>query len=185
MTYGGSGYSSCLSRSIGRLSPDRDVKFVSKLVLRTTSFSKKPCWIPLDQLVELKTTTWRVERQNLYPTWFILKGMSSFVRVEERQCLLHGSTIYSIFDLSLGYRQINLRTKDYLDVVLLQCFTWVDLHALWSDQYFRLVRMAYESIFLEYHYKVVVEPIDNILIPSMFEEIHIEHMALVLETCTN
>ena len=45
--------------------------------------------------------------------------------------------------------------------------------------------MAYESIFLEFHYKVVVEPIDNILIPSMFEEIHIEHMALVLETCMN
>ena len=45
--------------------------------------------------------------------------------------------------------------------------------------------MIYESIFSEYHNKVVVEPIDDILIISMFEEIHIGHLALVLETCKN
>ena len=40
VTYGGSWYSRCLSRSIARLSPDRDVKSVSKLVLWTAPFSK-------------------------------------------------------------------------------------------------------------------------------------------------
>ena len=45
--------------------------------------------------------------------------------------------------------------------------------------------MTYESIFLEYHDKVVIEPINDILISSMFEELHIERMVLVSETCKN
>ena len=54
MTYGGSWYSRCLSRSITRLSHDRDIKFMSKLVPLTAPFSKKLCWIPLNWLVEFK-----------------------------------------------------------------------------------------------------------------------------------
>jgi hypothetical protein len=36
---------------------------------------------------------------------------------------------------------------------------------------------------LEHLNKLVVEPIDDILIFSMFEAIHIGHLALMLETC--
>jgi hypothetical protein len=38
---------------------------------------------------------------------------------------------------------------------------------------------------LEHLNKTVVEPIGNILILSMFEDMHIEHLALMLETCYN
>jgi hypothetical protein len=65
------------------------------------------------------------------------------------------------------------------------CFTWVHFHALRSDQYFCLVPATYESIFLEHLNKLVVEPIDDILIFSMFKEIHTGHLALMLETFEN
>jgi hypothetical protein len=38
---------------------------------------------------------------------------------------------------------------------------------------------------LEHLNKLVVEPIDDILIFSMFEDIHIGHLAIMLETCEN
>jgi hypothetical protein len=43
--------------------------------------------------------------------------------------------------------------------------------------------LQYESTFLEHLNKLVVEPIDDILIFSMFEEIYIGHLAIMLETC--
>jgi hypothetical protein len=43
--------------------------------------------------------------------------------------------------------------------------------------------LQYESILLEHINKFVVEPIDNILTFSMFEAIHIGHLAIVLENC--
>jgi uncharacterized protein involved in copper resistance len=43
--------------------------------------------------------------------------MSSGVCVEVRKYLLYGYAIFPIFDLSLGYRQIKLSSKDYLDDV--------------------------------------------------------------------
>jgi hypothetical protein len=46
------------------------------------------------------------------------------------------------------------------------------LYVLRSDQYFCLVPAIYESILLEHINKFVVEPIDNILTFSMFEEIY-------------
>jgi hypothetical protein len=51
----------------------------------------------------------------------------------------------------------------------------VHIHVLRSDQYFCLVPATYESIFLEHLNKLVVEPIDDILIFSIVEEIHIGH----------
>jgi hypothetical protein len=84
---------------------------------------------------------------------FVLKGISSFVRVEARWYLLLGYAILPIFDLSLGYCQIKLSPMDNLD----------------------------ELAFLEYLEKIVIEPIDDILIFSMFEDIHIGHLALMLE----
>jgi hypothetical protein len=65
------------------------------------------------------------------------------------------------------------------------CFTWEHFHFLLSDQYFCLVPATYVSIFLEHLNKLVVEPIDDILIFSLFEDLHIGHLALVLETCVN
>jgi hypothetical protein len=38
---------------------------------------------------------------------------------------------------------------------------------------------------LEHINKLVVEPIDDILIFSMFEDLHIGHLVLMLETCEN
>jgi hypothetical protein len=70
-------------------------------------------------------------------------------------------------------------------VLLLMVFNWVHYHSLRSDQYFCLVPATYESIFLEHLNKLVVEPIDDILIFSMFEDIHIRHLAIMLETCEN
>jgi hypothetical protein len=70
-------------------------------------------------------------------------------------------------------------------VFLLVFFTWVHHHPLRSDQYFCLVPTTYESTFLEHLNKLVVEPIDDILIFSMFEDIHIGNLALILETCEN
>jgi hypothetical protein len=40
--------------------------------------------------------------------------MSSVICVEVRKYLLYRYAIFPIFDLSLGYRQIKLSTKDYL-----------------------------------------------------------------------
>jgi hypothetical protein len=56
-------------------------------------------------------------------------------------------------------------------------------HSLRSDKYICLVPTTYVSIFLEHLNKIVVDPIDDILIFSMFEEIYIGHLALILETC--
>jgi hypothetical protein len=75
--------------------------------------------------------------------------------------------------------------RTILRCLYLWCFTWVPFHFLRSDQYFCLVPATYESIFLEHLNKLVVEPIDDILIFSMFEDIHIRHLALMLETCEN
>jgi hypothetical protein len=72
-----------------------------------------------------------------------------------------------------------------LIVFLLVVFTWAHFHVLRSDQYFCLVPATYESIFLEHLNKFVVEPIDDILIFSIFEDIHIGHLALMLGTCEN
>jgi hypothetical protein len=57
-------------------------------------------------------------------------------------------------------------------VFLLVVFHLSTLYVLWSDQYFCLVPAIYESILLEHINKFVVEPIDNILTFSMFEEIY-------------
>ena len=51
---GGSWYSGGLSRSIARLSPDRDVELMTKLVLGTTPFSKKFMLDVQNYSVELK-----------------------------------------------------------------------------------------------------------------------------------
>jgi hypothetical protein len=67
--------------------------------------------------------------------------------------------------------------------VFIMVFTGVHCHSLRSEQYFCLVPATYESIFLEHLNKLVVEPIDDILIFSMFEDIHIGPLALMLETC--
>jgi hypothetical protein len=83
----------------------------------------------------------------------------------------------------LGYRQIKLSPKDYLDGVSTCGFHLNTSSFPWSDQYFCLVPAIYESIFLEHLNKLVVEPIDDILIFSMFEDIHIGHLAIMLETC--
>jgi hypothetical protein len=75
--------------------------------------------------------------------------------------------------------------RTILMVLLLMVFTWVHHRPLRSDQYFCLVLATYESIFLEHLNKLVVEPIDDILIFSMFEGVHIRHLALMLETYEN
>jgi hypothetical protein len=79
----------------------------------------------------------------------------------------------------------NLVPRTILMLFLLVVLTWVHHHSLRSDQYFCLVPTTYESIFLEHINKLVVEPINDILIFSMFEDIHIGHLALMLETCWN
>jgi hypothetical protein len=79
----------------------------------------------------------------------------------------------------------NSAPRTILMFFLLVVFTWVHHHPFWSDQYFCLVPAIYESIFLEHLNKLVVEPIDDILIFSMFEDIHIGHLASMLETCEN
>jgi hypothetical protein len=79
--------------------------------------------------------------------------------------------------LSLGYRQIKLSAKDYLDGVPTHGFHLSTLYVLRFDQYFCIVPGTYESILLEHINKFVVEPIDNILTFSMFEDIHIGHLA--------
>ena len=104
--------------------------------------------------------------------------MSSVVCVEVRKYRLYGYAIFPIFDLSLGYRQIKLSPKDYLDGVPTHGFHLSTLYVLRSDQYFCLVPATYESIFLEHRNKLVVEPIDGILISSMFKEVHIVRLAL-------
>jgi hypothetical protein len=72
---------------------------------------------------------------------------------------------------------MKLSPKDYLDGVPTHGFHLSILYVLWSDQYFCLVPATYESILLEHINKFVVEPIDNILTFSMFEDIHIGHLA--------
>ena len=48
-----------------------------------------------------------------------------------------------------------------------------------------LVHESCESHCLEYLGKCVIEPIDDILIFSLVEEVHVEHLALMLETLKN
>ena len=111
--------------------------------------------------------------------------MPSVVCVEVRKYLLYGYAIFPIFDLSLGYRQIKLSSEDYLYDVY--------THGVSSEYTFMSFGltnisasfMQNMSFSLEYLDKFVIEPIDDILISSMFKEIHIEQLALMLETSKN
>jgi hypothetical protein len=66
----------------------------------------------------------------------------------------------------LGYRQIKLNPKDYLDGA---CACGVSPEYTFMSFDFCLVPATYESTFLEYLNKLVVEPIDDILIFSNLE----------------
>jgi hypothetical protein len=86
----------------------------------------------------------------------------------------------------LGYRQIKLSSKDYLDGVPTRGVSpKCTFMSFGLTNTFCLVPTTYESIFLEYHDNLVVEPINDTLALFIIEEIHIEHLALVLETCKN
>jgi hypothetical protein len=112
--------------------------------------------------------------------------MSSFVCVEVRKYLLYGYAIFSqIFDLSLGYHQIKLSSEDYLDDVythgvsleyIFMSFALTNTFALFMQH------MSPSSWNLD---KIVVEPIEDILILPLSKEVHIEHLALMLETFKN
>jgi hypothetical protein len=83
--------------------------------------------------------------------------------------------------LSLGYRQIKLSPKDNLDGVSTRGVS-LEYTVIPFDLTNTLALFVqYESIILEHLNKLVVEPIDNILIFSMFEDIHIGNLALLLE----
>jgi hypothetical protein len=94
--------------------------------------------------------------------------------------------IYSqIFDLSLDYDQIKFSSEDYLDDVLLMLFRLGTSSCPSSLTNTFSSFMRYMSLSLECFGKFVVEPIDDILILSMSKEVHIEQLALVLETFRN
>lgn len=111
--------------------------------------------------------------------------MSNFVRVEVRRYLLYGYAIFPIFDVSLGYHQIKLSSKDYLD----DAYT----HGVSSEYTFMSFDLTNTSASfmqnmsssLEYLDKFVIEPLNDILISSMFKEVHIEQLALILESFEN
>ena len=85
----------------------------------------------------------------------------------------------------MGYRQIKLSPYDHLDDVFFMVFRQLTSSCPWSDQYFCLVHVLFDSILLEYLNKLLVEPIDIILIASMSEEDHYEPLAIMLETFEN
>ena len=70
-------------------------------------------------------------------------------------------------------------------MLLLVMFHLSPSSCLWSDQHFCLVYKTYESICLEYLDEFVVDPLDDIVIFSMLDKIHIESLALTLETFEN
>ena len=70
-------------------------------------------------------------------------------------------------------------------VFLLVMFHLSPSSCLWSDHHFCFVDTTYESIFLEYSDKFVIDPINDILIFSMLEKISIEPLALMLENFEN
>src|SRR5664279_2337920 len=112
----------------------------------------------LDWLVELKTTTWRVERQELYPTLFLLKGMSSLVVSKQNGISFVDMLSPKMFDLSWAIVKSNSVPRTISMVFLLVVFRLSTLQVYWSDQYFCFVHMFYESILLEYLDKFAVEP---------------------------
>ena len=85
----------------------------------------------------------------------------------------------------MGYRQIKFSSKDYLDDVA-TCDVSLEyiLMSVGLNNSFALF-ITYDSIFLEYLNKFVAETIDNILIFSMLEKIHMEQLALMLEIFEN
>ena len=94
--------------------------------------------------------------------------MPSVVCVEVEKYLLHGYAIFPIFDLSLGYRQIKLSSQDYLDDVYTH-----DVSSEYTFVSIGLTNISAETIqnmspSLEYHDNFAVEPIDGILISSIF-----------------
>ena len=112
----GSWHSGGLSRSIDRLSPDRGVELMSKLVLWTTPFSKKIVLDVQNYSVELKQLG-RVERQELYPDIVHFQWDVYSVHVEARWYFLGGNANLQIFWFELGYHQIKLRPT-YLNVLV-------------------------------------------------------------------
>ena len=97
----------------------------------------------------------------------------------------NGFDIIPIFDLIWAIVKSNSVPWTIVDDVLPMVFRQLTSSCPWSDQYFCLVHISDYPILLEYLNKIVVEPIDNILIASMFEEDHYDHLAIMLETFEN
>ena len=138
---GGSWYSGGLSRSIARLSPDRDVELMSKLVLWTTPFSKKIVLDVQNYSVELKQLG-RVERQELYPDIVPSQGMSSPSVPKQGGISFVGMLSYkSLIWIGLSSNQTQAN--------LLNVLVWPILMP---------VHATYESTVLEYLDKFVLSP---------------------------
>jgi hypothetical protein len=90
-----------------------------------------------------------------------------------------------IFDLSLGYQQIILSSKDYLDGVYTPGVSLEYIFMSFGLTNTLALFVQHVSLSLEYLDKFVVEPIDDILIFSMPKEVHIEQLAVMLETFKN
>ena len=87
--------------------------------------------------------------------------------------------------MSLGYRQIKLSSKDYLDDVYTH-----GVSSKYTFMSFGLTNtfasfLQNMSSSLEYLDKFFIEPIDDILISSKFKQIHNGQVALMLESFEN
>jgi hypothetical protein len=149
-------------------SHDRVVKFMSKLVLWIVLFSKNLYWIPCTSWLSLNNNleSWKTKALS---DLFLLKGCLLLFMM--KQGSISSSNLLSSQSLIWVWTIVksNSAPRTILLVFLLVVFTWVHHHFLWSDQYFCLVPTTYESVILEHLNKLVVEPIDDILIFSLLK----------------
>src|SRR3954471_24603861 len=92
---------------------------------------------------------------------------------------------FPIFYLIWLIVKSNLVPRTILMVFILVMSHLSTSSCLWSNQQLCFVHATYEFIFLECLDKFVAEPIDDILTFSMLDLIHMEHLALMLETFEN
>ncbi|XP_075515502.1 uncharacterized protein LOC142550151 [Primulina tabacum] len=156
------------------LPPDREVEFVIDLVPGTALISKAPYRMDTTEMKELKNQEInKATIENKYP----------LPRIDDLFDQLQGASVFSKIDLRSGYYQLKVREADVPKTAfrtryghsefLVMSFGLTNAPSVFMDLMNRVFKPYLDSF--------VIVFIDDILIYSKTQELHVEHLRTVLQ----